>query len=106
MPKKGAKTPLSFVNDHIKSFNYDTECKYKAMQRKEINRHAILVTDKATGNQVLFTSIRMFVQANPTYSEHTIYNYTSRKKKPFEDDKIILEKIPFFKNDNSKSHPA
>ena len=63
----------------------------------EINKHGILVTDKKTLKKCLFSSLKDFVQHNPEYSINTIYNYTSRKKVAFEDDKIILENIPYFK---------
>ena len=62
----------------------------------DINKFAILVTDKKTGQKTLFSSLKVFVENNPGYSVNTIYNYTSRKKAPFEDDSIILEKIPYF----------
>lgn len=64
---------------------------------KAINKNALLMTDKKTGKKVLYTSVKSFVDAWPQYSMATIYNYTSRKKKQFEDDSIILEKIPFAK---------
>lgn len=63
----------------------------------EINKNAILMTDKKTFKKSLFTSLKDFVHHNPEYSINTLYNYTSRKKVAFEDDKIILEKIPYFK---------
>jgi hypothetical protein len=56
-----------------------------------------LVINKQTLKKSLFTSLKDFVQHNPEYSINTLYNYTSRKKTAFEDDKIILEKIPYFK---------
>ena len=66
----------------------------------EINKNSILVIDKKTLKKCLFTSLKDFVQHNPKYSINTLYNYTSRKKIAFEDDRIILEKIPYFKNKN------
>jgi hypothetical protein len=62
---------------------------------KEINKFAILVIFKDGSEKKLFSSLKVFVEKYPQYSIDTIYNYTSRKKKPFEDDKIILEKVAF-----------
>lgn len=65
-----------------------------------INKHAILVIDKKTQKKTLFTSLKHFIDKNPEYRINTLYNYTSRKKVAFEDQNIILEKIPYFKNKN------
>jgi hypothetical protein len=68
------------------------------MPGKSINKHAILVIFKETGEKYLFSSIKKFVEVRPEYSEFTLYNYTSRKKTAYEDQYIRLEKIPYFKD--------
>jgi len=60
-----------------------------------INKSAILVTFKETGRKALFSSLKVFVEKHPAYKIDTLYNYTSRKKKPYEDAVIELEKIPY-----------
>lgn len=62
---------------------------------KEINKHAILVFYKSNGVKVLFSSIKLFVRKYPQYKIDTLYNWTSRKKKPFEDSFVIVEKVPY-----------
>lgn len=69
------------------------------MQSKNINKHGILVIFKKTNQKFLFSSIKKFVDIHPQWPKSTLYNYTSRKKIPYEDGNIILEKIPFFRND-------
>lgn len=55
----------------------------------------LIVTRKDSGKKEAYSSVRRFVQSNPAYKLNTMYNYTSRYHKPFEDDAIILEKINF-----------
>lgn len=66
-----------------------------------INKHAILISFKKTGQKVLFSSVKQFCEHYPEYSRQTIYNYTGRKKQAFEDNNIIVEKIPYFKKIDS-----
>lgn len=70
---------------------------------QEINKFALLVTTKQTQDKVLYSSLKVFCENNPQYSINTIYNYTSRKKTPFEDDLIMIEKIPYFKPNPKKN---
>ena len=58
-----------------------------------VPRSVILITWKDSGNQVAYSSLRGFVADHSEYSEHTINNYISRQKIPFEDDKMKLEKV-------------
>lgn len=59
--------------------------------------HTILVSWKNEQGEIAkketYTSLKCFVEYHNEYSEHTINNSISRKKVPFEDKRVILEKL-------------
>lgn len=68
---------------------------------KDINKFAILMTDKTTGKKVLFSSVKKFCDVL-LVPRATVYNWTSRKGAPYETKYYIIEKIPFYAGNERK----
>ncbi|RNL55271.1 hypothetical protein D7004_04985 [Pedobacter jejuensis] len=67
-----------------------------AMMKGSRQARVVLVQWKRfTGIELdVFSSLRNFCDSYPDYSYHTISNYLSKKKEPFENDQIRIERKP------------
>lgn len=54
----------------------------------------ILVYDKLEKKYTVYSSLAGFIEHNPGYSDHTINNYLSRKKQPYEDERLTIMRLP------------
>lgn len=63
---------------------------------KELNKRVIVVHWKRFANTDVdvFSSLKGFCDSYPTYNYHTLNNYLSKKKIPFENDEIKIERQP------------
>ena len=63
---------------------------------KELNKRVIVVHWKrfASTDIDVFSSLKGFCDSYPTYNYHTLNNYLSKKKVPFENDEIKIERHP------------
>jgi hypothetical protein len=69
----------------------------KAVAKKvKPTRHAILETNKKTGKKLLYSTLKKYIEIHPQYNWETVTYHISRKKTPFEDDRIILERLHFW----------
>lgn len=57
--------------------------------------YVIVATWQETGNVEVFSSLRRFLERNPTFNEYTINNYLSRKKVPYKTEVLHLQRLPF-----------
>jgi len=64
------------------------------MMLKELNKRVIVVHWKrfASTDIDVFSSLKGFCDSYPTYNYHTLNNYLSKKKVPFENDEIKIER--------------
>lgn len=53
----------------------------------------ILVQWKETGIKDGYTSLKVFISHHPGFNYHTIDSYIGRRKVPYDDEKIILERL-------------
>lgn len=69
------------------------------MMQKESNKNVIVVHWKrfACTEIDVFSSLKVFCDSYPTYKYHTLNNYLSKKKLPFENDEIRVERQPLLK---------
>ena len=63
---------------------------------KELNKRVVVVQWKRfAGTDVdVFSSLKGFCDSYPSYNYHTLSNYLSKKKIPFENDDIRVERQP------------
>jgi len=63
---------------------------------KELNKRVVVVHWKrfASIDIDVFSSLKGFCDSYPTYNYHTLNNYLSKKKIPFENDEIKIERQP------------
>lgn len=63
---------------------------------KEINKRVVVVQWKRfAGTDIdVFSSLKGFCDSYPIYNYHTLSNYLSKKKIPFENDDIKIERQP------------
>jgi hypothetical protein len=63
---------------------------------KDIRKRVIAVHWKRFGGTQLdiFSSLKGFCESYPSYNYHTLNNYLSKKKIPFENDEIKIERLP------------
>lgn len=66
---------------------------------KEINKRVVVIQWKRFGGTVIdvFSSLKGFCDSYPAYNYHTINNYISKKKVPFEIDDIKIERQPLIR---------
>lgn len=66
------------------------------MMLKELNKRVIVVHWKrfASTDIEVFSSLKGFCDSYPAYNYHTMNNYLSKKKVPFENDEIKIERRP------------
>ena len=66
------------------------------MMLKELNKRVVVVQWKRfAGTDVdVFSSLKGFCDSYPSYNYHTLSNYLSKKKIPFENDDIRIERQP------------
>ncbi|MBC6113220.1 hypothetical protein H7U22_22680, partial [Pedobacter sp. CCM 8938] len=64
------------------------------MMLKELNKRVIVVHWKrfASTDIDVFSSLKGFCDSYPAYNYHTLNNYLSKKKIPFENDEIRIER--------------
>jgi hypothetical protein len=55
-------------------------------------RRMILLTDKATGNTAIYTSLKPLWELYPTITPNEVHYSLSRLKKPFENETIKIER--------------
>jgi len=65
-----------------------------------LNKRVIVVYWKrfASTDIDVFSSLKGFCYSYPTYNYHTLNNYLSKKKIPFENDEIKIERQPLIKS--------
>lgn len=56
----------------------------------------LLAINTHTGTATAYSSIVHFCAHNPGYSQHTIKNYLSRKKKPYKAPGLLIIRVPFY----------
>ena len=63
---------------------------------KELNKRVVVVHWKrfASTDIDVFSSLKGFCDSYPAYNYHTLNNYLSKKKIPFENDEIKIERQP------------
>lgn len=63
---------------------------------KEANKRVIVVQWKRFGGNELdiFTSLKGFCESFPSYNYNTLNNYLSKRKIPFENDEVKIERLP------------
>lgn len=59
-------------------------------------KNVLLCFWKAENRYQAFSSLKHFTDNVAGYSTHTLKNYLSRKKESFEDEQLILTKVPFY----------
>jgi len=66
------------------------------MMSKELNKRVVVVQWKRfAGIDVdVFSSLKGFCDSYPSYNYHTLSNYLSKKKIPFENDEVKIERQP------------
>lgn len=57
----------------------------------------VLVTDIATGEVETYNNLKAFTNKNKDYSYNTVSNYLSREGKPFQDEKLKIERRDIIK---------
>jgi len=63
---------------------------------KGVNKRVIVVQWKRFGGNELdiFTSLKGFCESFPSYNYNTLNNYLSKRKIPFENDEVKIERLP------------
>ncbi|WP_222535415.1 DUF6922 domain-containing protein [Pedobacter polysacchareus] len=66
----------------------------------ELNKRVVVVQWKRfAGIDIdIFSSLKGFCESYPDYNYHTLNNYLSKKKIPFENDEIKIERQPLLNN--------
>ncbi len=66
----------------------------------EINKRVVVVQWKRfAGTDIdVFSSLKCFCESYPDYNYNTLNNYLSKKKVPFENEEIKIERQPLLKN--------
>jgi len=66
----------------------------------EVNKRVVVVQWKRfAGTDIdVFSSLKGFCESYPDYNYHTLNNYLSKKKIPFENDEIKIERQPLLNN--------
>ena len=66
----------------------------------EINKRVVVVQWKRfAGIDIdVFSSLKNFCESYPDYNYHTLNNYLSKKKIPFENDEVKIERQPLLSN--------
>jgi hypothetical protein len=66
----------------------------------EVNKRVVVVQWKRfAGTDIdVFSSLKGFCDSYPDYNYHTLNNYLSKKKIPFENDEIKIERQPLLNN--------
>jgi len=77
------------------------------MMQKELNKSVIVVHWKRfAGTDIdVFSSLKGFCDSYPIYKYHTLNNYLSKKKVPFENNEIKVERQPLIKKVNRPNLP-
>jgi hypothetical protein len=60
-------------------------------------KNVIVATWLKTGEVEVFSSLKRFVERNPAFKESTITNYLSRKKVPYANEVLHLQRLPFIR---------
>ncbi|WP_025144483.1 DUF6922 domain-containing protein [Pedobacter jeongneungensis] len=63
---------------------------------KGVNKRVIVVQWKRFGGNEfdVFTSLKGFCESFPSYNYNTLNNYLSKRKIPFENDEVKIERLP------------
>lgn len=65
-------------------------------------KNVIVATWQETGKVEVFSSLRRFLERNPSFNEYTITNYLSRKKVPYTSEVLHLQRLPFITERSSQ----
>lgn len=69
----------------------------------EKKRFAILVT-WVTGEKEIYARLAYFTTTHHGFNVHTIYSYLNRRKIPYIDERVTIEKIPFIRIPKEKAN--
>lgn len=53
----------------------------------------VIIAQWSNGTTEVYTSVKKFIDSNPTFKEDNIFTYLQRKKKPYVDEFVILTRI-------------